>query len=323
MFTKLVIKGNDVSTFPSMNKIPLLLSVHISNMHKLKSVNKVVASAPALRSLDVHNCRLFTTNTNSFIAGVTRVSGMDSARTALRFHTLRVTRRPLVIPRQMGDLAGLRVLYLADTCPLQIKFPALGSFVDLVELTVKHNSYSNFPPAEELACLTSLERLVLQNLPIESVEGVYLLTALVYLRLTDLDMSHLPDEMGQLSRLRCLKIKRCDWLEDLPASIGTLPVLETLHVSTTPANIRNAALFADTYMFRRTARLLPYMLSLQTMQVSGPQEEEGQALAHVLKTWPPPLLQTVQFCPPLRLFVTDEDDHMKMDAFACAAVVQE
>ena len=195
--------------------------------------------------------------------------------------------------------------------------------MDLVELTVKHNSYSNFPPAEELVCLTSLERLVLQNLPIEKVEGICLLTALEYLRLTDLDMSHLPDEMGRLSRLRCLKIKRCDWLEDLPTSIGTLPVLETLHVSTTPANIRNAALFADTYMFRRTARLLPYMRSLQTLQVSGPQEEEGQALAHVLKTWPPPLLQTVHFCPPLRLFVTDEDDHMKMDAFACAAVVQE
>ena len=118
MLTKLVLKGNDVTTFPSMSKLPLLLSVHISNMHKLKSVGKAVASAPALRSLDVHNCRVFTTITNSFIAGVTSVGGMDSARTSLRFHTLRVTRCPLVIPRQMGDLAGLRVLYLADTFSL-------------------------------------------------------------------------------------------------------------------------------------------------------------------------------------------------------------
>jgi len=210
MLTKLVLKGNDVTTFPSMNKLPLLQSVHISNMHKLKSVGKALASAPSLRSLDVHNCRLFTTITNSSIVGVTRVTGMDSARTALRFHTLRVTRCPLVIPRQMSDLTGLRVLYLADTCPLQIKFPALGSFVDLVELTVKHNSYSNFPPAEEFVCLTSLERFVLQNLLIEKMEGIGLLTSLEYLRLTDLDMNHLPDEMGQLSLLRCLKIKRCD-----------------------------------------------------------------------------------------------------------------
>jgi len=107
----------------------------------LKSVRKALASAPALCSLDVHNYRVFTTITNSFIAGVTRVWGMDFATTALRFHTLQVTKCPFVIPRRMSNLAGLRILYLADTCPLQIKFPAMGCFVYLVELTVNHNSY--------------------------------------------------------------------------------------------------------------------------------------------------------------------------------------
>jgi len=53
------------------------------------------------------------------------------------------------------------------------------------------------------------------------------------------------------------------------------------------------------------------------------EDEEGRALAHVLKTWPPPALQTVQFLPPLRLFVAAEDDRMQMDAFPCAAVVKE
>ena len=31
MLTKLVFKGNNVTTFPRMNKFPLLKSVHISN----------------------------------------------------------------------------------------------------------------------------------------------------------------------------------------------------------------------------------------------------------------------------------------------------
>ena len=53
------------------------------------------------------------------------------------------------------------------------------------------------------------------------------------------------------------------------------------------------------------------------------EEEEGVVLAHALKTWPPPALQTVQFFPPLRLFMTAEDDHMQMDAFSCETVVKE
>jgi hypothetical protein len=317
--TKLVLKGNEVTSFPRMNNLLVLESVHLSNMHQLKTVGKALSTAPALRSLDVHNCRLFKTITKSFIIGVTQVARTDPPWRASRFQTLRVTKCPFVVPRALGDLVGLRILYLADTCPLQIRFPALGSFVDLVELTVKHQSFSNFPPVEELVCLTSLERLVLQNLPIESVEGICLLTSLVYLRLTDLDMSHLPDEMGKLSRLRSLKIKRCDWFEDLPTSVGTLPVLETFYVTTTPANIRNAAMFPDTFMFRRTARLLPFMRALQTLQVAGVEDEEGLALAHVLKSWPPPALQTVYFYPPLRLFVPADDRHM--NAWSCAAVV--
>jgi len=321
MLTKLILKGNDVSSFPRMGKLPFLQSVHLSNMHQLKTVGKALSTAPALRSLDVHNCRIFKTITQSFITGVTQVVPTDPPGRASRFHTLRVTKCPFVVPRALGDLVGLRILYLADTCPLQIRFPALGSFVDLVELTVKHQSFSNFPPVEELVCLTSLERLVLQNLPIESVEGICLLKSLVYLRLTDLDMSHLPDEMGQLSLLRSLKIKRCDWLEDLPTSIGTLPVLETFYVTTTPANIRNAAMFTDTFMFRRTARLLPFMRALQTLQVAGVEDEEGLALAHVLKSWPPPALQTVQLYPPLHLFVQADDRHM--NAWSCAAIVNE
>jgi len=323
MLTKMVLKGNEVTTFPRMDKVLFLDSVHLSNMHMLTTVGKALASAPALRSLDVHNCRLFTSITKCFIDGVTRVAGTDSAGTSLRFHTLRVTKCPFVIPRRLGDLVGLRILYLAGTCPLQIAFPALGSFVHLVELTVKHQSFSNFPPAEELLRLTSLERLVLQNMPIESVEGICLLTSLDYLRLTDLDMSHLPDEMGELSRLRFLMIKRCDWLEDLPTSIGTLPVLETFCVSMAPATIRNAAMFPDTFMFRRTARLLPFMRTLQTLQVAGVEDEEGLALAHVLKTWPPPALRTVQFFPPLRLFVAAEDAHMQMDTWSSEAIVQD
>ena len=118
---------------------------------------------------------------------------------------------------------------------------------------------------EQLACLTSLERLVLQNLLMESVDGLGQLTSLTYLRLTDLDVEYLPDEMGELSRLRSLKIKRCDWLEDLPTAIDTLPLLEVFRLSTTQANICMAPMFADTFIFSRAARMLPFMKSLKTL----------------------------------------------------------
>ena len=122
MLTKLVLKGNDVTNLPRMTKLLVLSSVHISNMHHLKRVGKELGSAPALCSLDVHNCRTFKSITKAFIVGVT-------AGASLRFHTLRVTKCPLVMTAFMGDLAGLRILYISDTCPLQIKFPALGCAV--------------------------------------------------------------------------------------------------------------------------------------------------------------------------------------------------
>jgi len=315
MLTKLVLKGNEVTNFPSMKKLLVLNSVHISNMHHLKRVGKELGSAPALCSLDVHNCGTFKNITKAFIVGVT-------AGSSLRFHTLRVTRSPLIMIDSMAKLAGLRILYIADTWPLQIKFPALGSFLHLEELTVKHNSYSIFSPLEELACLTSLKRLVLQNLPIQSVEGISALTALEYLRLSDIDISRLPDEMGQMTQLRTLKIIRCDWLEDLPTSIATLPLLESFSVSTTQANIRMASMFPDTFMFRRVARMLPFMKRLKSLQVAGLEDEEGAVLAHALQTWPPPLLAKLHCFPHLYKFVPADQYGVLMHAWDCMAVVE-
>jgi len=76
-------------------------------------------------------------------------------------------------------------------------------------------------------------------------------------------------------------------------------------------------------MFRRAARMLPFMKSLKTLQIAGVEEEESVVLAHALKTWPPPLLETEQFFPPLCRSVAAEDSHMLMHAWGCMTVVKE
>ena len=225
----------------------------------------------------------------------------------------------LVLPVHLQGLVGLRVLSLSEISKTQREFPRLASFVRLAELSVKHTAYSNFPPPADLASLGALQRLVLQNLPIEAVDGIWLLSNLRDLRLTDLDITHLPDEIGRLSRLAVLKLKQCNWLEDLPTALRTLPALAWLVLSTTPENIRDPLLFSDTYMFRRTARLLPCMPGLRSLHVRVLGEDEGLALALALRIFPPPLLASVLFVPSLRGFLSDNDAALR--GLPCAAIV--
>ena len=193
---KMVLKDNSVRAFPDLSRLRLLAVVELSCMHQLKMLGSRLASAPALASLDVHNCSRVVSMTASFVRGVTAGPGG-----AARFHTLRVSRCPLVLPEHLQGLVGLRVLSLSEISTTQRAFPRLASFVRLAELSVKHTSFANFPPPADLACLGALQRLELQDLPIETVDAIWLLTNLRSLRMTDLDIRHLPDEIGRLSLL--------------------------------------------------------------------------------------------------------------------------
>ena len=313
MLTELVLHDNDVTNFPLMNKLLFLESVKLSDMDRLNSVGKELGSAPALCSLEVVNCINFKSITKEFIVAVTSTSDKDNGGVSLRFHTLRLMCCPCVMTALMGELAGLRILSLTWNCRLEIKFPALGGFVHLEELSVTDNFYSSFAPFEELACLTSLKRLVLKKLSLKSVEGICALTALEYLRLEHIHISRLPDEMGQMTQLRTLKIITCDELEDLPNAIATLPLLESFSVRVSEADDLSEAedlfgmgtliVYRDTFMFRRLSRMLPFMKSLKSLKVSGVQDEDGVLLAHALQTWPPPLLETLHFFPHLKCFI--------------------
>jgi len=116
-----------------------------------------------------------------------------------------------------------------------------------------------------------------------------------------------------------LKLKQCDWLEDLLTALRALPALARLVLSTTTENIRDPLLFTDTYMFRRAARLLPCMPKLRSLHVRGLGEEEGLALALALRSYPSPLLADVKCVPPLRGFLGDDDTALR--GLPCAAIV--
>jgi len=326
MLTKLVLWNNDVTNFPLMNKLLFLESVELRNIDRLESVGKELGSAPALCSLEVGSCKNFKSITKEFIVGVTSTCDKHPTGASLRFHTLRLAGCPFVMTALMGDLAGLRILSLTNICQLEIKFPALGGFVHLEELTVEYNNYRNFAPVEELSCLTFLKRLVLNHIYIKSVEGICALTALEYLRLSHIYISRLPDEVGQMTHLRTLEIIMCDRLEDLPSAIATLPLLESFSVSRSEADFLEGMgpwiVYPDTFMFRRVSRMLPFMKSLKSLKVSGVEDENGVLLAHVLQTWPPPLLETLHFFPHLHSFILPDQYSFFKDVWDSMPVVE-
>ena len=124
--TKMELKDNSVRAFPNLSWLRLLSVVKFSCMHELKMLGSRLASAPALASLDVHNCSRVVRITPNFVRRVTAGPGG-----VVRFHTLRVNRCPLEIPGHLEGLVGLRILLLSEISMTQRAFRRLASFVRL------------------------------------------------------------------------------------------------------------------------------------------------------------------------------------------------
>jgi len=311
---------NIVDAFPDMSKLFALTEIELTRMHSLKSLGDNIGRAPALASLDVRRCYNLRLMPRSFTEGVTRVEGHGSVEGAAimrrRFKVLRVMNCPLWIPSHIKKLVGLVVLHMNKPCGMQTKFPPLKSFVDLRELVVKNTSYDEWPAAEDMAALVSLQLLEVANMLIDVIpECIGLLAGLTELRIDDLDIVHLPRSVGNLLRLETLALKRCDWLLDIPECIAALPALRRFSLGVSAEAMQRNEMFPLTFMFLRVAAILPLMRGLQKLSVTGMTPAEGVVLARSLKAWTPARLEQVRFRPTLRAlgapsahFAAEEDE---------------
>ncbi|KAK3431308.1 hypothetical protein EUGRSUZ_E03173 [Eucalyptus grandis] len=133
----------------------------------------------------------------------------------------------------VGDLKKLLCLNLKSCTELN-KLPAeLGALKALKELLIDETSVRYIPlggDSKELETLCASNCSSLSFLP-HSIEH---LTSLSILSVDNSKIAKLLDGVGELVKLRCLSLRNCRWIQELPESIGRLgSSLEELDISGT------------------------------------------------------------------------------------------
>ena len=151
-----------------------------------------------------------------------------------RVFTLRLSRNQLSgpIPAELGNLAGLRFLYLTSN-QLSGPIPAqLGDLVNLQWLLLGFNQLSGPIPAE-LGNLANLGRLWLHQNQLSGLIPAQLgnLANLEVLLLTDNQLSGpIPAQLGNLANLERLLLDQNQLSGPIPAQLGNLANLEWLRL---------------------------------------------------------------------------------------------
>ncbi|KAK3431321.1 hypothetical protein EUGRSUZ_E03197 [Eucalyptus grandis] len=143
-----------------------------------------------------------------------------------------------------SSFPNLEMLILERCARLVHLDPSVGGLKKLLCLNLKSCTELNKLPAElgalkalkdlrdskELETLCASNCLSLSFLP-HSIEH---LTSLSILSVDNSKIAKLPDGVGELVKLRCLSLRNCRWIQELPESIGRLgSSLEELDISGT------------------------------------------------------------------------------------------
>ncbi|KAL6136360.1 hypothetical protein ACLB2K_061655 [Fragaria x ananassa] len=233
----------EVLVLNSQSETSYALPEFVERMHKLKML--LVINYTSCAKLDNFHLLGSLSNLRSL-----RLDGIDLSS---------ITKSPV-------QLKNLHKLYLRE-CGRDLKlshiiFPNLkeivfescsfwelrGVFCELIHLTkLKITSRSWLSGlSEAFANLVNLETLTLDVCLLEIPESIGNLRKLKLLKINnDRDLKKLPEQMGMLKCLRHLIIEGCSWLSALPESIGNLVNLEVLSLryctslSELPESIRN------------------------------------------------------------------------------------
>ena len=180
---------------PELASLPKLETLSISNSEVVLELGSVLASMPALRSLELYNVGL---------------EGPVPLPPSLEVLNLQNNDRLDVEAwcQALAELPQLRELSLAESCPGDVpasmaKLPALRS------LTLSQNGYQTFP-----AGLQELQALEELDLAVNQIEVI-------------------PDSISSLARLRALKLQ-ANRIARLPDAMRTLTSLEVLWLGSNP-----------------------------------------------------------------------------------------
>ncbi|MBR7002866.1 MAG: DUF1963 domain-containing protein, partial [Neisseriaceae bacterium] len=159
-----------------------------------------------------------------------------------KLHTLSISDQILtLLPEHIGQLKQLKTLNLSGL-NLTTLPESIGELKQLQTLTLSFNPLlSNgivFPDSiGELCNLKKLELLFPITLALKSAEenltfpeNFWQLNQLEELNISCLNLSRLPENIGQLKGLKTLEISSCPNLTTLPESIGSLENLQTLNI---------------------------------------------------------------------------------------------
>ncbi|KAF8033890.1 hypothetical protein BT93_C0229 [Corymbia citriodora subsp. variegata] len=150
------------------------------------------------------------------------------------------------LPTQLGELKGLVFLNLSSCLVLQELPESIGKLVNLLTLDLRF-CYKLKGLPESIGSLVKLRCLLLGNMPLPSEEmysdgwdsdqdfcldnipySIGQLKLLTELHLTCAKILELPESIGELKKLKILKIAGCKDLGSLPGTISGLDELEEL-----------------------------------------------------------------------------------------------
>ncbi|KAL3739989.1 hypothetical protein ACJRO7_021296 [Eucalyptus globulus] len=186
------------------------------------------------------------------------------------------------------SVGGLKKLFCLNlkSCTELNRLPAeLGALKALKELLIDETSVRDIPlgcDSKELETLSASNCLSLSFLP-HSIEH---LTSLSILSVDNSKIAKLPDGFGKLVNLRCLSLRNCRWIQDLPESIGQLgSSLEELDISRTgvselPDSFRNLqklrVLKMDHCFISEFPSFIWHLHSLEEIHASSCRNLEGE-----------------------------------------------
>ncbi|XP_062193321.1 receptor-like protein kinase HSL1 [Phragmites australis] len=139
---------------------------------------------------------------------------------------------PSPLPEKLGDLADLRVLFVAN-CSLNGNIPSsIGKLKNLVNLDLSSNNLSGEIPSS-IGNLSSLEQIELYSNQLSGSIPVGL-GGFKKLRLLDISMNRLtgniPDDMFAGPSLESVHVYQNNLIGRLPATLGTAPSLSDLRI---------------------------------------------------------------------------------------------
>src|SRR6202453_2879760 len=138
------------------------------------------------------------------------------------------------IPKELGQLASLQILYLYNN-KLQTIPKELGQLASLQTLNLSNNQLQTIP--KELGQLASLQILNLDNNQLQTIpKELGQLASLQRLYLDNNQLQTIPKELGQLASLQELYLHN-NQLQTIPKELGQLAMLQHFYLDNNLKNL--------------------------------------------------------------------------------------